>query len=462
VSDRVSTTISTSPSAPAPAGPRAGRFFIVGQTGQGPATAPTVIRSMAQYEQVYGSRSGGAAMYDAAQLALRSGASEVVVQRATGPTPVKATISLDSGKIVVTAKDPGAHANGWTAAWNSGTTTLTIVAGSVTETYVGAPAAALIAAAAASGRVTVTSSGTLPSSNVTATALASGADDFANVSWATMLALLSPDLGSGCVAIPGVAHGTVGTVLAAHCASSRRHGLVTAAAGASVATLVSAAATVRGYANSEFLDLVGPWVVVPDGAGGSKTVDPAAFAAGLRAAAIRVSPGESAAAEVYARGVVDVAPEYQVNSDDWASLHTARVSVIRSVGAYTRLYSYQMVAAPGNNANLIGGQYRDLINAITVDAETILESAFGAPASPGRLAALAGELAAMLAPYSGTYLVPRSASNGSLIDPGYRVEVTTGAQPADNRISAVISLRLTESIDFVDLVVAVGDATVSL
>jgi hypothetical protein len=68
----------------------------------------------------------------------------------------------------------------------------------------------------------------------------------------------------------------------------------------------------------------------------------------------------------------------------------------------------------------------------------------------------------MLAPYSGTYLVPRSAANGSLIDPGYRVEVTTGAQPADNRISAVISLRLTESIDFVDLVVAVGDATASL
>lgn len=462
MSDRVTTTISTSPSAPAPAGPRAGRFFIVGQTGQGPATAPTVIRSMAQYEAVYGLRTGGAAMYDAAQLALRSGASEVVVQRATGPNPVKATISLDSGKIVVTAKDPGAHANGWTAAWASSTNTLTIVAGSVTETYVGATSAALIAAAAASGRITVTSSGTLPSSPVSATPLASGADDFANVSWATMLALLSPDLGSGCVAIPGQAHGTVGTVLAAHCAANRRHGLVTAASGATVATLVSAASTVRGYANSEFLDLVGPWVVVPDGAGGTRTVDPTAFVAGLRAAAIRVSPGESAVAEVYARGVVDVAPEYQVNSSDWASLNTARVSVIRTVGGYTRLYSYQVVTAPGGNTNLIGGQYRDLINAITVDAETILESAFGTPASGGRLAALEGELRAMLAPYSGTYLVPRTAANGALIDPGYRVEVTSGALPADNRISAVISLRLTESIDFVDLVVAVGDATASL
>ena len=462
MSDRVTTTISTSPSAPAVPGDKSGRFFIVGQTQKGPSTAPTVITSLAQYESVYGSRTVGPAMYDSAQLAFRCGASEIVVQRAVGPTPVKATISLDSGKIVVTAKNPGAFANGWTAAWTASGTTLTIVAGSVTETYVGATSAALILAASVSQIITVTSSGTLPSSNVSATALATGDDDFANVVWASMLALLSPDLGPGAVAIPGLAYGTVGQAIATHCASAKRHGFVTAAAGASVSTLTSARTTIAAYTNSEYLDLVAPWVVVPDGAGATKTIDPTAFAAGVRATAKRVSAGESAAAEVYARAVVDVTPEFQVNSTDWATLNSAGVSVVRTVGGYTRLYGYVMVAAPGGNANLRGGQYRDLVNAIAFGAEAILESETNSPASPGRLAQVAGRLAALCAPYSGTYLAVKKAADGSLVDPGYRVQVSTGSAPADNNIEATISLRLAESIDFVTLVIAVGDATASL
>jgi hypothetical protein len=462
VSDRVSSTISTSPSAPAAAGPKSGRFIIVGQTQAGPATKPTVITSMAGYEATYGTRTGGAAMYDSAQLALRCGASEVVVQRASGPTSVKATISLDTGKIVVTAKDPGAHANGWTAAWASSTTTLTIVAGSATETYVGATAAELILNAAQSNRIVVTSSGTLPSSPVSATPLASGADDFANVAWATSLALVSSDFGAGVVAIPGLPFGTVGQILATHCAAMKRHGLVTAASGATVATITSAATTIKAYTNSEYLDLVGPWVTVPDGSGGIKTIDPCGFVAGVRAAAQRVGAGESAMPLEYARAIVDVTPEYQVNSTDWATLNTARVSVIRTVGAYTRLYTYTMVKAPGGNNNLIGGQYRDLVNTVTSAAEEILESATGYPASGARKAQLAGELAGMLAQYKGTYLFPRSGTDGREIDPGYTVSVSTGTAPADNRIEAKLSLRLTESIDFVDLIVAVGDATVTL
>lgn len=462
MSDRVSTTISTSPSAPAVAGRKAGRFMIVGQTQTGPIDAARVVRSLAEYTAVYGARSGGASMYDAAELGFRCGVSELVVARAFGPSALKATISLDTGKIVVTAKSVGAYANGWTAQWAISGTTLTITAGSVVETYVGATSAALIAAAASSQLVTVTSSGTLPVGNVGPTALAGGTDDFATVSWANSLALLTSDFGAGAVSVPGVAYGTVGQLLATHCAANKRHGLVTAAAGQTVAQLVTAVATIKAYTSSEYLDLIGPWVKVSDGAGGTKTVDPTPFAAGLRSAAVRVSPGESAAAEVYARAVVDVTPEYPVGSADWATLNAARISAIRTVGAYTRLYTYTMVAAPGGNLNLIGGQYRDLINAITVDAEEILESATGTVASPGNLAQLAGRLSAMLTPYSGTYLAVRTAGDGSLVDPGFRVQVSTGTAPADNRVQAVLSLRLAESIDFVDLIVAVGDATVSL
>ena len=462
MSDRVNSTISTSPSALAVGGRKSGRFMIVGQTQTGDVTKAAIVRSLAEYVAVYGARSAGSSMYDAAELAFRCGVSDLVVARAAGPNPVKATVSLSAGNIVVTAKDAGAYANTYTAAYATAGTTLTLVAGSVTETYSGATAAALVAAAASSTRFTVTSNGTLPAGNVTSTALAGGTDDFANVVWATSLGLLTPDLGAGAVAIPGLPYATVGQAIATHCSTNKRHGLLTAAAGTAVAALVTAVATVKAYTSSEYLDLVGPWVKVSDGAGGTKTVDPTPFAAGLRAAAIRVSPGESAAAEVYARPVVDVTPEYQVNSTDWATLNAARISTIRTVGAYTRLYTYVMTAAPGGNLNLIGGQYRDLINDITVSAEEILESETNSPASPGHLAQIVGRLSAMLTPYSGTYLGIRTAGDGSLVDPGYRVQCSTGTALADNRITATISLRLGESIDFVDLVVAVGDATVSL
>ncbi len=405
MSDRVTTTISTSPSAPAVPGDKSGRFFIVGQTQKGPSTAPTVITSLAQYESVYGSRTVGPAMYDSAQLAFRCGASEIVVQRAVGPTPVNATISLDSGKIVVTAKNPGAFANGWTAAWTASGTTLTIVAGSVTETYVGATSAALILAASVSQIITVTSSGTLPSSNVSATALATGDDDFANVVWASMLALLSPDLGPGAVAIPGLAYGTVGQAIATHCASAKRHGFVTAAAGASVSTLTSARTTIAAYTNSEYLDLVAPWVVVPDGAGATKTIDPTAFAAGVRATAKRVSAGESP----HRRWLH---PPVRVR--DGRGTGRQREPARRPVPGPHQRHRVRRGGDPGVRDEL-PGQSR--------------------PSGPGRWP-------------------PGRALRPLLL--------STGSAPADNIIEATISLRLAESIDFVTLVLAVGDATASL
>lgn len=463
MSDRVTTTIDTAPSAPAAPGPESARYFIVGQTSKGIHAAPSIVTSMAAYEAAYGTRTGGTAMHDAATLALRTGVGELVVQRAVGPTPVAASASLDSGKIVVTAREVGAHANTWTAAWTSATNTLTIVAGSVTETYVGATSAALILATSYSARIVVTSSGTLPSTNVAAVTLSAGADDFGNVAWATELAKISPDLGPGAISVPGVAHGTVGVALAAHCATTSRFGLATAAAGASEATLAAAGATVGGYANSEYLALVGPWVVVPDGAGATRTVDPTPFAAGLRAAAQRVGPGESAGAADYARGIVDVAPEYQVGSAGWATLAAANVSVVRTVGGVTRLYNYTATSAPADNPNLIGGNYRDLINLVAFEADAILEANTQHVGTGDRAAQIVGQLKTLMAGLVATgYVFPRVAPDGSQSDPGYTINLSTGTGVADGRWVCNLAMRLTESINYFDFTLAVGDASATL
>ena len=44
------------------------------------------------------------------------------------------------------------------------------------------------------------------------------------------------------------------------------------------------------------------------------------------------------------------------------------------------------------------------------------------------------------------------------VDPGYVVSVSGGIDLADNRISADVSIRFAESVEFVDFTIAVGDA----
>lgn len=454
MSDRVSVVVNTSPSSPPSAGPVSGRYFIVGQTQKG-STTPTIIRSMREYIAEYGSRTVGPAMYDAAELALRSGVAELVVTRAVGPSPVRASASLESGDIVVTAKDFGAFANAFTAAYVSATKTLTVVTDVGTETYTGTTIAELIAAANASTTVTVTSTNNaLPSSDVSATNLTLGADDFGNVAWATTLATITPDLGPGAIATPGVAHASTGQALATHAAANDRLGLVTVAAGSNLSTATSAAATIRGYTSSTHLAFVWPHVTVPDGTGAQRTVDPTAFAAGLRARAHAVGIGESALAERYARQVVDVAPEIAVTSADWSTANAARISVVRTVAGVTRLYSWQTVNAA--KTNLLPAQYRDMVNALSYGGSVILESYVGQPGTAATYAAAAGELSGFLSGYA-AYLQPR-ISGGVQVDPGYVVSVSGGFDPADNRISADVSIRFAESVEFVDFTIAVGDA----
>jgi hypothetical protein len=409
---------------------------------------------MREYREEFGSRTVGPDMHDAAELALRAGVAELVVARAFGPAPVRATVSLDTGKIVVTAKDVGAFANSFTAAWDEADNKLTVVTDVGTEVYEGSTAALLLAAAEVSQTVTVTSSGTLPAVNVSAANLAGGTDDFANVSWATVLQGITSDFGPGAISTPGVAHTVSGQALCTHAADNARLALLTVASGTALSGATSGAATARAYTDSAHAALVWPHVKVPTGTGGERLVDPTAFAAALRARAHAVGIGESALAERYARQVVDVAPEFPVNSADWSTANAARLSVVRTIAGVTRLYSWQTLNAA--KVNLLPAQFRDMVNALVYGGSLILESYVGQPGTAATYSAAAGELSGFLSGYA-AYLQPR-INGGVQVDPGYVVAVTGGSDPADNRISADVSVRFAESVEFVDFTIAVGDA----
>lgn len=449
MADRITVTTGTVAGLQSPAGPRLSRFIIAGQTQFGPTDAPRVVRNLRDYLNTYGARSGGASMYDAAETFFNAGGAELVVQRAFGATPVNATITLDS-KITVTSRWPGAYYNAWTAAYTSATKTITIVKGSRTVTYTGTDAASLQAAASVDPDVTVTVS-SLPAGNVAATALASGADDFANVNWTTVLGEVTPAVGPGVIAAPGV--NGAASALAAHAASNRRIALLSPQQTDSAATVISAQGSITA-AYKQYATYVYPWVTVPDGAGGRKAIDGVSFAAGLRAVTQRTyGIGDSPirrSAHILANGA-GAQPLTEVDDSTHTSLLTAGVATIRTLPNAVGLDVWATAEGVGANSRLTEAIYRDMTNAIADDAARVLDQFVGQPATSQVLAAAGSAIKGVVETSYKKYLV-----GGDGV--GYKVAVSNGVDPADNRISAVVSLKFAEEIGFIDLTINAASA----
>lgn len=449
MADRITVTTGTVAGLQSPAGPRLSRFIIAGQTQFGPTDAPRVVRNLRDYLNTYGARSGGASMYDAAETFFNAGGAELVVQRAFGATPVNATITLDS-KITVTSRWPGAYYNAWTAAYTSATKTITIVKGSRTVTYTGTDAASLQAAASVDPDVTVTVS-SLPAGNVAATALASGADDFANVNWTTVLGEVTPAVGPGVIAAPGV--NGAASALAAHAASNRRIALLSPQQTDSAATVISAQGSITA-AYKQYATYVYPWVTVPDGAGGRKTIDGVSFAAGLRAVTQRTyGIGDSPirrSAHILANGA-GAQPLTEVDDSTHTSLLAAGVATIRTLPNAVGLDVWATAEGVGANSRLTEAIYRDMINAVADDAARVLDQFVGQPATSQVLAAAGSAIKGVVETSYKKYLV-----GGDGV--GYKVAVSNGVDPADNRISAVVSLKFAEEIGFIDLTINAASA----
>lgn len=449
MADRITVTTGTVAGLQSPAGPRAARFIIAGQTQFGPTDAPRVVRNLRDYLNTYGARSGGVDMYDAAETFFACGGGELVVQRAFGATPVNATVTLDS-KITVAARWPGAYYNAWTAQYTTASTTLTIVKGSRTVTYVGATAAALQTAASVDPDVIVTVSA-LPAANFGPTALATGNDDYANVNWTTVLGKVTPAVGPGVIAAPGV--NGAAAALASHAASNRRIALLTPLQNATSATVISAQGAITA-AHKQYATYVYPWVTVPDGTGGRKTIDGVGFAAGLRAVTQRTyGIGDSPlrrSAHILAAGA-GVQPLTEVDDSTHTSLLAAGVATIRTLPNAVGLDVWATAEGVGANSRLTEAIYRDMVNAIADDAARALDQFIGRPAT----AAVLGDATSAIKGIVETNYKPYLVGGDGV---GYKVAVSNGVDPADNRISAVVSLKFSEEIGFVDLTINAASA----
>src|SRR5574343_1393738 len=451
MADRITVPTGTVAGLQSPAGPRAARFIITGQTQFGPTDAPRVVRNLRDYLNTYGARSSGANMYDAAETFFACGGGELVVQRAVGPSAVNATIGLDSSKIVVTSRNPGAYYNAWTAAYTSASKTITIVKGSKTVTYSGTDAASLQAAASVDPDVTVTVT-SLPGSNVAATNLATGTDDFANVSWATVLGNVTNQVGSGVMAVPGVVAANAALAAAA---TPRRVAFLTPAQSDAASTVVTSQGSINA-AHKQNATYEGPWGYVADGIGGLKVVDGVIYHATLRSRAITVyGLGASGLMRDAHRLVKGFTPLVEVDDSTHTSLLNAGVIWARTLAGGVGADVWATAEGVNANAKLQALQFRDMVNAAADLGARALDGFVGMPATPLVLSDARAALVGVLEQFR-----PWLVDNGNL-DPGYRVSVAAG-DVSDNRIVATVSLRFSEEIGFIDFTIVAASADQSI
>ena len=383
---RPGVTITTSAaSVAATPGKPLGTWLIAAQTQRGPSVPdPTrPLRSLGDYVNTYGTRDAtlGAsvtAAYDAVDAFFRTGGSAVLVARVVGPSAVTASRTLQDragspiNTLRVDAIGPGAWANshlkvsvanGVTA----NTYVITILVDDVvTETSpeLASPTDA-VTWGASSGYVRIVdlaSATAAPTNNpavLSATALASGADDLASVTdtqWTNALNTGFPyAYGPGLVSKVGVstAAGHAGTV--AHAAANNRVALLDGAAGSSQGTLTTLAASVQSTAGStsEYAALFAPWLQVPAASTGTspRLVAPSSVAAGLISAQVTTgSPNIPAAGDNgRAEWVIDVQSVFTAAERD--TLNAASpVNVFRrpypaSAAPAIELYGYNTLAS---------------------------------------------------------------------------------------------------------------------
>lgn len=474
-------------SGPSNTGVLSGRFQIAGLTEKGPVGTSTVLKSIAEFESRYGTRTSyNSAVYDTARLFWEEGGSELVMTRVVGPAATKGTLTLmdQAGTPVATlliqAKDPGAA---------SATLTVTVTVDGVNDTFDlfikengttvqsftnNTSPADVVAKAASSTYVTITSQGSAtvaPDNNpvaVTNTPLSAGADDRASVVAATQITALNNG-GSlargGAVAVPGYTADVIGVTLAAHAKAYGKIALLSMGAGATTGEIADAGEAVSATANGDAAGIFYPHLIVPDGTS-TRTVEPTGYVAAVRSRAHRdvgfwQAPAGDRARARWALGtstIVDTAANNLLNDDN--------INAVVTTGPRVRLYNWTSLSSDRDNLGALSA--RDALNNLTALIEEALEPYVWGQLDSNRqlLGFIESATIGVLDPISkrrGFFASLDSA--GNTIDKGYRVVVDAplgagGAPPTEVLVSVAVRLAPSASLIRVEIVKVALQASV--
>lgn len=455
-------------------GVTSGRFFVAGLTERGPAFKPTVIRSIANFESVFGGRTAyNSPLYDALRTFWEEGGSEAVVVRATGSGATSGTLALtdDTGTPIVTleASSPGAWSEqlGVTVETIAATdfaparTKVILTGPAGNETYTYATAGEAVRAINSrsvyvKANLTGDAEGTLAAND--GAALSAGDDKRSTIVGTDLIGALDnagTDWGTGSVAVPGYPADIVGAGLLQHAADNNRVALMAADASASEADVVGIAAELTATPLAEYGALLYPHIVVPDGTA-RRTAPPEGYAAAKRAlvhnrvGAWRAPAGDISTAE----WVLDTVTPVGTALND--RLAEANVSGIINTNGRIRLYGWWSLSADAEAFEMLTA--RDMLNSLAVLCADVLDP-FVFEEIDGRnilTSRIESALVGVLDPIAlANGFFPMRDAEGNEVDPGYRVVVdgtlNTPESMSANKIVARVSVRLSPTANLIEL-----------
>jgi len=468
-----------------------GTAFIAVETQRGPHLTPTLVRSLTQFASVYGDRETDSLASDWVETAFREGCDRIYVSRAVGPSPVAAYLETNltgnNNDLKFTAKYVGSYYHAITVRYVvSGTNTALSVSvsgnaitvnvatdGSGVATSTASEILTAVNASAAAMALLTTvalktgNDGTGVVTAMSATALASGTDDRANITTTEIDAALDrfePELGPGQVAIPGRTTAAMHAIVLAHCDSARinRVPRLDAADTPTVATLTTLATTDAAVSGARSAMLLAPWVEAPaiTAGGTARLVPPSALVCGLEARndAAGVSPNQPAAGDFgIARWVSDVSqPAW--SETDRTTLNDAGVTVIRNIRGQVQPYGHRSLAASTSNwRRAATGRFAMWLRANAQSrGDRFVHREIGARREA--ITDLHSTLLALLTdPDEGfpQSLYPRLDADGNELDAGYRVDtgpaVNTDESLNDGYLRAHVLWRPSPSAEFVEI-----------
>lgn len=469
----------------------AATFFVAGLTERGPSDKAVRVRSLAEYEEVFGKRVSYGHLYDALKTFFAENGFNAYVTRVVGDAASVGSLQLVDRAgtplptIQLDAVGAGSWSSGVTAEVANGTVTGTfkviIKYDGATEVFdnLSTPADAVARINARDTWVTATDLGSATAAPanqpavVAATPLSAGADDRASVVAQDYVDALDTyalaDLGAGAVAVPGQVADDVGAGLIAHAKERNRLALLAVAQGDTQNQAIASAQALRSVSGSEHAGVFYPWVKIPDTSGvvgATLTVPPEAFVAAARARAhLQEGPWRAPGGRISAaRFVTDV--NQALTSSEANTLDDSEVNAIRIVENGVRLYGWRSLSSDEDNYRMLTG--RDVLNYLVVEADRILEDFVFRPID-GRghlFSDINAAIVGLVEPIRAANGLFERVVGGQTVDRGYAVdtgpEVNTPASIANNVARAALSVRVAPTGALIEFVITKVGQTATL
>lgn len=465
-------------------------FFVVGRTERGTDSAAKLVTSLDDYSTYFGGYVADQYTYSSVRTFFEEGGANCYVSRASAADGVAAfrDCAASAGGIKLTAVGKGGWGNNIgvlvTVASSVMTVTLTYSAVtffSVTVSSIAELVTALQNDLVAPNYVSVallasTNTSTLLTTMASAGSLATGSDGAILLTdYIAALADFTEELGGGCVAIPGVATGTIGTdddvydAIRTHAMQFNRIGLCSFASGASDSAVRANSTTYGASDNTghEYLAFFYPWVQIPSGTGVTLTIPPEGYVAAVRSQTQNSTGSWKAYAGVAsnARFVTGIATAISKTTGDL--LDAARINALRVISNDIRIYGARSHSTTTAQWRFITA--REVINYVVNQANIALEPLVFSTID-GRKTIYADVTAALqsvLEPVriaGGLYEGFNTA--GKRLDYGYTIKVDDALNPASQLetglIKAQVGIRVSTIGDKITVNIVKSNLTTAL